>query len=261
MPRSVEPFRFRQFSVAHDRSSMRVNTDAVLLGAWCPVPDGCEHILDVGTGSGVIALMLAQRCEAAHITAIDIDGPSVLQAEDNFRHSPWPDRLSAEQISLQEFATPPPLKGGRGDLFDLIVSNPPYFRNALPNPDPTRRQARHTDTLSFDELCACAAQLLREDGLLALVLPADAERDILASAARHGLYPACLTRVLTRPDSAPKRILLALKYQLSIINYQLSTVQRLQPIVRGFSRDKNCQLSTLLLGSEAYSTLCREFYL
>ena len=105
MPRSVEPFRFRQFSVAHDRSSMRVNTDAVLLGAWCPVPDGCAHILDVGTGSGVIALMLAQRCEGAEVTAIDIDGPSVSQAQDNFLSSPWVERLSAKEISLQEFAS------------------------------------------------------------------------------------------------------------------------------------------------------------
>lgn len=232
MPRPVEPFRFRQFSVAHDRSSMRVNTDAVLLGAWCPVPDGCARILDVGTGSGVIALMLAQRCGTAHITAIDLDGPSISQARDNFLSSPWPDRLSAEQISLQEFASRP-------SMFDLIVSNPPYFRNALRNPDPRRSDARHTDTLSFDELCRCAAQLLSDGGLLALVLPADAEEDILAAAAASGLYPTRLTRVLTRPDSAPKRILLALIKQ-SDINYQLST---------------------LLLGSEEYAALCREFYL
>ena len=138
MSKAVEPFRFRQFAVAHDRCAMRVNTDAVLLGAWCPLPDEAPepHILDIGTGSGVIALMLAQRCPAARITAIDIDEPSVIQARENFLASPWPDRLTAQHISLQDFT--PPLKGGRGDSYNLILSNPPYFRNALRNPDPPR---------------------------------------------------------------------------------------------------------------------------
>ena len=219
---------------------MRVNTDAVLLGAWCPLPDEAPEprILDIGTGSGVIALMLAQRCPAARITAIDIDEPSALQAADNFRCSPWPDRLTAQHISLQDFT--PPLKGGRGDSFNLILSNPPYFRNALRNPDPRRSDARHTDTLSFDDLCRCSATLLSDDGTLALILPADAEADILATAARYGLHPTHLTRFYTDASLPPKRILLAIKYQLSTINYQLSS---------------------LLLGSAEYHALCEDFYL
>ncbi len=240
MSKVVEPFRFRQFVVAHDRCAMRVNTDAVLLGAWCPLPDEAPEprILDIGTGSGVIALMLAQRCPAARITAIDIDEPSALQAADNFRCSPWPDRLTAQHISLQDFT--PPLKGGRGDSFNLILSNPPYFRNALRNPDPRRSDARHTDTLSFDDLCRCSATLLSDDGTLALILPADAEADILATAARYGLHPTHLTRFYTDASLPPKRILLAIKYQLSTINYQLSS---------------------LLLGSAEYHALCEDFYL
>ncbi len=244
MSKAVEPFRFRQFAVAHDRCAMRVNTDAVLLGAWCPLPDEAPkpRILDIGTGSGVIALMLAQRCPTARITAIDIDEPSALQAADNFRRSPWAERLSAEHISIQELASRNPRspKKPRQPRFDLILSNPPYFRNALRNPDPRRSDARHTDSLSFDDLCRCSATLLSDDGTLALILPADAEADILATAARYGLHPTHLTRFYTDASLPPKRILLTLKYQLSTINYQLSS---------------------LLLGSPEYHALCGDFYL
>ena len=254
----VEPFRFRQFEVAHDRSSMRVNTDAVLLGAWCPLPDAdatseaTTRMLDVGTGSGVIALMLAQRCPSAAITAIDIDEPSVLQAADNFRHSPWSDRLSARHISLQDYAgkltsltscssPTSPTSFARWNPFHLIISNPPYFRNALRNPDPTRSQARHTDTLSFDELCRSASLLLTDGGILALVLPADAEEEILTSGARYGLYPTHLTRVHTRTDLPPKRILLALQKQSQYVNHHA--------------------VDSLSIGSDEYRALCGEFYL
>ena len=125
MSKAVEPFRFRQFVVAHDRCAMRVNTDAVLLGAWCPLPDEAPEprILDIGTGSGVIALMLAQRCPAARITAIDIDEPSALQAADNFRQSPWAERLTAEHISIQELASRNPRspRRTRGLLFIFFI--------------------------------------------------------------------------------------------------------------------------------------------
>ena len=275
MSKAVEPFRFRQFVVAHDRCAMRVNTDAVLLGAWCPLPDEAPEprILDIGTGSGVIALMLAQRCSSAHITAIDIDEPSVIQARENFLASPWPDRLTAQHISLQDFTLP--LKGGRGDSYNLILSNPPYFRNALRNPDPRRSDARHTDTLSFDELCRCSAELLADDGILALVLPADAEAEIITIAARYNLSPTYLTRVYTNATQPPKRILIALKKQLSTVNYRTALADRsrlsrdknyqlsygFSRSFEAFSRDKNCQLSTILLGSPEYHALCGDFYL
>ncbi len=253
MSKAVEPFRFRQFAVAHDRCAMRVNTDAVLLGAWCPLPDEAPEprILDIGTGSGVIALMLAQRCPAARITAIDIDEPSALQARENFLASPWPDRLTAQHISLQELASRKPRspRKPRQPRFDLILSNPPYFRNALRNPDPRRSDARHTDTLSFDELCRCSAELLADDGTLALVLPADAEAEIITIAAQYNLSPTYLTRVYTNATQPPKRILIALKKS---------------PLCRDgipcrLSREPKTE--NLLLGSPEYRTLCGDFYL
>ena len=281
MSKAVEPFRFRQFAVAHDRCAMRVNTDAVLLGAWCPLPDEAPEprILDIGTGSGVIALMLAQRCPAARITAIDIDEPSALQAADNFCRSPWSDRLTAQHISLQELASRnhrSPRKP-RQPRFDLILSNPPYFRNALRNPDPRRSDARHTDSLSFDDLCRCSATLLSDDGTLALILPADAEADILATAARYNLSPTYLTRVYTNATQPPKRILIVLKKQLSTVNCRTALADRSRlcrdknyQLSYGFSRSFealaeirtiNCQLSTILLGSAEYHALCEDFYL
>lgn len=229
---------------------MRVNTDAVLLGAWAPLPASPERILDIGTGSGVIALMLAQRCSEAKITAIDIDEASVSQARENFLASPWPERLAAEKISLQELTrlTRDP-RNPRPSRYDLIISNPPFFRDALRNPDPTRRQARHTDTLSFDELCSCSAALLAPEGRLALILPADAEADILACGARYGLRPTHLTRFYSNAALPPKRLLLALK--------------KSPPCRDGIP----CRLSrepipeNLKLGSEEYRALCGDFYL
>ena len=133
---------------------MKVGTDGVLLGAWCPVSSQASSfkVLDVGTGSGLIALMLAQRLPEAKITAIDIDAGAVEQAAYNFGMSPWADRLNCQQISLQDLE-------GEG-VYDLIVSNPPYFQDSLKNPDSQRAIARHTDTLSYDELLKHSARLL-----------------------------------------------------------------------------------------------------
>ena len=207
---SNEHFDFKQFSIKQDRCAMKVGTDAVLLGAWAANTmhdaQGTMHVLDIGTGSGVIALMLAQQFAKAQITGIDIDETAIRQAQANFAKSPWSERLSAQCISLQEFTLhPTPLHP-----YSLITSNPPYFRSSLACPDPTRHQARHTDTLSYDELIRCSAVLLAPNGVLALVLPGEAQEDILTLAAREGLYPWRLTHVVTSPNKPAKRILIAL---------------------------------------------------
>ena len=200
-------FRFKRFTVQDDRCAMKVGTDGVLLGAWCPVKveRGMNRFLDVGTGSGLIALMLAQRCETAAIDAIDIDAEAVCQAAENFAQSPWAGRLSVQQISLQEFVK------NRVGQYDLVVSNPPYFVNSLKNPDALRQAARHTDTLSYSDLVACAAQLLREDGVLALILPAEAEAVLADEAAKAGLFPFRVTHVYSKPGNPVKRVLAAFR--------------------------------------------------
>ena len=204
-------FRFKQFTVWHDRCAMKVGTDGVLLGAWCPLAtttsEGEYKVLDIGTGSGLIALMLAQRATSIDdtpivIDTIDIDAGAAEQAKFNFEQSPWSKLLRIYQSSLQEWQSE--------KEYDLIVSNPPYFQSSLKNPDAQRATARHTDSLSYSELIAHSERLLRRNGTLALVLPIEAEEEILSLAAAAGLSPTAITYVHTKPGKPVKRILMAL---------------------------------------------------
>lgn len=178
---------------------MKVGTDGVLLGAWVGL-DGTEtHILDVGTGTGVIALMLAQRSGAALIEGIDIDAPSVEEASDNFRESPWGARLSA---SLQDFRTIDSFP------YELIVSNPPYFVNALKAPQQRRSDARHTDMLPFSDLVKGVLANLAPDGRFGVVLPSAEAEKFISEARGNGLYLNRICKVKTTPDREPKRVLM-----------------------------------------------------
>jgi tRNA1Val (adenine37-N6)-methyltransferase len=193
---------------------MKVGTDGVLLGAWCPLGvdeatrQGKYKILDIGTGSGLIALMLAQRATSIDdtpivIDTIDIDAGAAEQAKFNFEQSPWSKLLRIYQSSLQEWQSE--------EEYDLIVSNPPYFQSSLKNPDAQRATARHTDSLSYSELIKHSGRLLKNNGMLALVLPIEAEEDILSLAAAAGLLPTHITYVHTKPGKPAKRILIALR--------------------------------------------------
>ena len=244
-------FRFKQFTVWHDRCAMKVGTDGVLLGAWSPVDSQASSskslksskgfkVLDIGTGSGLIALMLAQRIEGAQITAIDIDSGAVEQAKYNFSQSPWSDRLRCQQTALQD------LKGEA--IYDLIVSNPPYFQDSLKNPDSQRAMARHTDSLSYNELLAHSARLLTNKGILALVLPIEAEQQIIALAKTHRLYPTHITHVYPKPGKAAKRLLIAFS-QSPIANSP-------SPIANSLTLE-----SENAPRSEEYKELTKEFYL
>ena len=174
-------FKFKQFMVHHDRSSLKVGTDAVLLGAWADVADA-KHILDIGTGSGVIALMLAQR-SSAQIDAIDIDEESTKQAQENFDTSPWAGRLNAQNISLLDFTATATAK------YDLVVSNPPYFTDSYKPTDPQRFTARHNDQLPINELAENTAKLLSPNGKFCVILPVK-EAGLLTAALRsYGLFP------------------------------------------------------------------------
>ena len=156
--------------------------------------------------------MMAQRFPAATITAIDIDESATRQAETNFLNSPWNDRMHAQYISLQEF-TLKQAHDSRPDTYDLIVCNPPFFNNSLRNPDLQKAQARHTDTLSYDILVQCSAQLLAATGILALILPAEAETDIIRIAEGNNLELARLTQVYSKKGKSPKRILCEFRKQ------------------------------------------------
>ena len=192
-------FTFKQFTIRHDRCAMKVGTDGVLLGAWTNV-DHSHRLLDVGTGTGLIALMLAQRCPQAYITAIDIDAEAVEQARENTLSSPWKDRV---EVLLQDICTFP-----ANQQFDTIVSNPPYFIDSLKCPDDQRNTARHTDTLDAARLLESVARLLTDNGRLSIILPAEQTDLLIQTAHFQGLYPSRQTAVITRPGLPPKRILM-----------------------------------------------------
>lgn len=208
---------------------MKVGTDGVLLGAWAPLG---SRILDVGTGSGLIARMLMQRCPEAEVEGIDIDEAAVAQAKEN--------GVRAFQARLQDW------KSDIGDCYDLIVSNPPYFQNSLKNPDRGRELARHTDSLGYEELIAHSARLLKEEGQLALILPAEAEEEIRNLAARYSLFPTHITRVYSKETKPARRVILAFSHKNSIL---------------GLIEDSLVLEDEKGGRSAAYSKLCEEFYL
>ena len=206
-------FRFKQFTVWHDRCAMKVGTDGVLLGAWAGPgrPWGMsggspQTILDIGTGSGLVALMLAQRFPEAQVTGIDSDAEAAAQARENFTGSPWPQRLRAAHISLQEFCRGTAATAA-ARRFDLIVSNPPFYDTTLTNPDPLRTAARHTGGLTHEELLLLSAGLLSDTGVFSLIVPSESEKSILRLADRSRLHLHRLTRVYSKPSSRPRRIL------------------------------------------------------
>lgn len=177
-------FRMKQFGLEDGASTMKVGTDAVLLGALAADADtgnNVRHILDVGTGCGIVALMMAQRFPSAKVEGIDIDEASVQEAAVNFAQSPWPARLHAAHCPLQEHLSP--------ISYDIIVSNPPYFSRSLRNEDSRRSLARHDDHLSVAELTKHAARLLSVTGILSVIVPADNMVGLVDAAQRQGLHP------------------------------------------------------------------------
>ena len=180
-------FRFKRFTVHQDRCAMKVGTDGVLLGAWTPLRPTDRRLLDIGTGTGLIALMLAQRAPEAEVTGIDID--DVSQARENAAASPWGGRLHFVQTPVQTFAP-----AGR---FDRIVSNPPFFDATLPSPDAGRTTARHTVTLTFSELCDAVLRLLASpQGTTAVVLGSILYKLCIQAALNAGL-PANMMKLAT----------------------------------------------------------------
>ena len=212
-------FRFKKFSVENDRSAMKVNTDGVLLGASMTLKPSDRLLLDIGTGTGTIALMAAQRlslnlCEASRnvgrnvpvdrsIYAIDIDEASAYEAGKNFEGSPWSDLLQAHHASLDEFS-----ETFKDIRFDLIFSNPPYFEDSLTAPDKRKSAARHTsDGLSYRDILDFASTSLADEGRVSLVLPSEQEHDLCRYARMNGLHLFRMVYVRTVPRKQPSRMI------------------------------------------------------
>ena len=228
-------FRFKRFSLHNEKSALKLGTDAVLLGAAMTLKPEDRLALDIGTGTGIIALMATQRAPQLRVEAIDIDGPSAGEAALNFSESPWPDRLHAVHRPLSEYAAP-----GR---FDLIFSNPPYYDNSLRNPDERVSAARHSDSLTLAQIFSYASEWLGEGGRLSLILPADVRISSLRAAASFGFRPFRTIFVKTTPAKEPKRI--------------ISEFSREQLV----ESQETIILMTDGARSQQYSLLTREFYL
>lgn len=197
-------FRFKQFVIKQEVAAMKVGTDGVLLGAWADI-SGANSVLDIGTGSGVIALMIAQRCNA-RIMTVEIDSASATQAKHNFESSPWSERLSVEASSLQDYSK------NHSQKFDLIVSNPPYFHKSLKSALPERTVARHTDELPNADLIQGVSRLLLPEGRFCAIFPYAEGNIFIAEAANHGLYCNKKLFVKTKPDKPIIRILMEFSF-------------------------------------------------
>lgn len=195
-------FQFKKFTVHHGRCAMKVGTDGVLLGAWTDTA-GANKILDVGTGTGLIALMLAQRSTAS-IDAIDIDPAACDQAEENIAGSPFSGQIRIFNDPLEVFRTK------CGSVYDLIVSNPPYFTQSLKSPEKQRNTARHDDSLPLEKLIRDATALLSEKGRISLILPVEQEIKLMQAAKEYQLFITRKTEVIPVTGGNTKRILIEL---------------------------------------------------
>jgi tRNA1Val (adenine37-N6)-methyltransferase len=237
MPSSVDkPFRFKQFEIHQSRSAMRVGTDAVLLASWVSNAN-VKHILDVGTGTGVIALMCAQRNGSAFVEAIEIHEGSADDARENFEASQWKNRLKVHQGDF--------LKIVSGEKFDLIISNPPYFSDSLRATNPERNTARHDDSLPAEAFLKQSKSLLAKNGLIALILPKNQLARWVEEAARHKLSPSRICHVFTLAHKDATRVMIEFVFDAII-----------EPKMESILIEKNPGEF-----SEAYKQLTSEFYM
>jgi tRNA1Val (adenine37-N6)-methyltransferase len=196
-------FSFKQFSVNQERCAMKIGTDGVLLGAWAPLINNPNAILDIGAGTGILSLMLAQRSTAEQIDAIEIDEDAYEQCVENFETSPWGDRLFCFHAGLDEFVDDPE------DKYDLIISNPPFYAEDFKTDDSQRDMARFQDAMPFEELIEAAALLLSDNGIFSVIIPFKEEAKFVSMCKKLDLFPLQITRVKGTPTSDIKRSLLA----------------------------------------------------
>ena len=232
-------FQFKQFSVEQDRCAMKVGTDGVLLGAWSPIPENIFSVLDVGAGTGIIALMLAQRTTAEQIDALEIDEEAYEQAVENFENSPWGDRLFCFHAGLDEFIEEPE------DEYDLIISNPPFYTEDFKTESEQRDLARFADAMPFEDLVEAADLLLSENGIFSVIIPYKEEEKFIALAKDFDLFPIKITRVKGTPTTEIKRSLLAFSRHFS----------------ENFPEDELVIETSRHIYTEEYIALTKDFYL
>lgn len=195
-----ESFEFKQFTIHQQRCAMKVGTDGTLLGAWAQAPAGKGRILDIGTGTGLIALMMAQRFPETEVLGVDIDAETVGQARENIMASPFADRIVIREADARS------LEDDKG--FDAIVCNPPFFMGSLICPKEQRTIARHTVSLTYGELAQSAFRLLRKHGKFSMVIPAENYQSMEAETWLAGFFPSRICSVRTMPEKPPKRCLI-----------------------------------------------------
>ncbi len=232
-------FQFKQFSVQQDRCAMKVGTDSVLLGAWCPLDNHPFSVLDVGAGTGILSLMIAQRSQAEQIDALEIDEEAYEQCVENFENSPWGDRLFCFHAGLDEFVEEPE------DEYDLIISNPPFYAEDYKTENSQRDLARFQDAMPFEHLVEAADLLLSENGIFAVIIPYKEETKFIDLCAEAELYPVKVTRVKGTPTTEIKRSLLAFK------RYELSTLAAEELVIEMNRHDY----------TDDYVNLTKDFYL
>lgn len=199
---SDKPFHFKEFSIKQDRCAMKIGTDGVLLGAWVNIPKPIESILDIGTGTGLLAMQMAQRSDAELIDALEIEDAAYEQAVENFEDSPWADRLFCYHASIQKFVEE------IDDRYDLVLCNPPYYTDTFKELNPKRALARHTQELNFDILLGSTSKLLKDNGQCAFIIPFKEEEGFIKVAETLQLFPIRITRVRGNLSSPIKRSLL-----------------------------------------------------
>jgi len=210
-------FNFKQFTVFQEKSAFKVGTDGVLLGAAANVSDK-QKVLDIGTGTGLISLMIAQRCNA-EITAIEPDKESFSEAIENVSNSEWHNRITVINSDLQNYFP-------GEDKFDLIVSNPPFFADSLKNPDPRKSAARHNDSLSSTELLFGASRLLESNGLFKVIMPYVEGNLLIAEAAEFGLFCSDILKIRPLPASEIRRLILTFSKERIKVSEKFLTIER-----------------------------------
>ena len=218
-------FRFKKFTLWQSRCAMKVGTDGTLLGAWA---QGGKKVLDIGTGTGLIALMMAQRFPDAQVMGIDIDADAVGQARENVAQSPFAARVTIDLCDVKAV----------DGCYDSMVSNPPYFVDALTCPDDKRAMARHADTLTYADLMSNAWRLLSDGGFFSLIIPFDCKARLESEAALCGFFKTRECAVRTTPAKSPRRFMLTFAKHPSTL-----------------------QQEELVIGSEDYKELTKDFYL